>query len=180
MFTSQPSAAPKIKVIPQFSNYAATIDGKIWSYLSKRFLKPTIGSHGYYDISLWENKKRYRRLVHRLILETFIGDCPKGMEACHNNGIKTDNKIENLRWDTRSSNRRDAINHGTFYTPFAYKHVKGEQHGRAKLTEVDVRMIIYMYRTKLFTQQKIADIYNISRRTIGFIINKKVWKHLWT
>ena len=38
--------------------------------------------------------------VHTLVLTTFVGDRPDGMQACHNNGDKTDNRLENLRWDT--------------------------------------------------------------------------------
>lgn len=49
----------------------------------------------------------YRVAVHRLVLESFVGPCPDGMEACHNNGNGFDNRIENLRWDTHESNMRD-------------------------------------------------------------------------
>lgn len=51
--------------------------------------------------------------VHRLVLEAFVGPCPESMEGCHNNGDKSDNRLENLRWDTRSSNSFDAMKHGT-------------------------------------------------------------------
>ena len=50
--------------------------------------------------------------VHRLVLEAFVGPCPEGMEACHNNGVPDDNRVENLRWDTRSANRLDRVAHG--------------------------------------------------------------------
>lgn len=56
------------------------------------------------------NSKTY--YVHRLVLEAFVGPAPDGMEACHNNGVPDDNRVENLRWDTRSANRLDRVTHG--------------------------------------------------------------------
>lgn len=51
--------------------------------------------------------------IHRLVLETFVGPCPEGMEACHNNGNPADNRVENLRWDTHIANMADQRVHGT-------------------------------------------------------------------
>lgn len=45
--------------------------------------------------------------VHRLVLLAFEGPCPKGMEACHYNGNRQDNRIDNLRWATHRHNLRD-------------------------------------------------------------------------
>ena len=50
--------------------------------------------------------------VHTLVLTAFMGPRPSGQEACHWNGDASDNRLENLRWDTRSGNRRDMIRHG--------------------------------------------------------------------
>lgn len=50
--------------------------------------------------------------VHRLVLEAFVGPCPDGMEACHWNDVADDNRLENLRWATRSSNRYDRVRNG--------------------------------------------------------------------
>lgn len=52
------------------------------------------------------NGKMYR--VHRLICSAFNGKSPKGYDVDHVNGIKTDNRMENLRWASRSSNLRGA------------------------------------------------------------------------
>lgn len=49
-----------------------------------------------------------------------------------------------------------------------------------KLTEQNVRMIIYMYRTKLFSQQVIANAYKVSQAIISAILTKKTWKHIWS
>ena len=51
-------------------------------------------------------------MVHRLVLEAFVGPRPPGMECCHWNGDAEDNRVENLRWDTRSGNMRDRVRHG--------------------------------------------------------------------
>ena len=163
-----------LKEIPGFRAYCATKDGRFWSWKTKRFLKPNLGDR-YPFVILYKDLERHRRRVHRLILETFTGSCPKGMEACHNNGIRTDNRLENLRWDTRKNNIGDEIKHGTHYSPYQ----NGEAHLMAKLTEKDVRMIIYMHRTGLFLQKELVKIYNVHNATISSIVNKKTWKHIW-
>lgn len=52
-------------------------------------------------------------LVHKLVLEAFVGPRPPGMEACHNNGDGCDNRLSNLRWDTHRANMADQFEHGT-------------------------------------------------------------------
>jgi hypothetical protein len=56
-----------------------------------------------------EHKSVY---VHHLVLETFVGPRPDGLEACHNDGNHGNNRLDNLRWDTRSSNFHDQVKHG--------------------------------------------------------------------
>lgn len=53
--------------------------------------------------------------VSVLVLKAFAGPRPPGMEGCHNNGDPLDNRLINLRWDTRSENHRDAVRHGTHH-----------------------------------------------------------------
>jgi hypothetical protein len=50
--------------------------------------------------------------VHTLVLEAFVGPAPDRMECCHNDGNPANNRLENLRWDTRSSNVLDDYLHG--------------------------------------------------------------------
>src|SRR4030042_5419324 len=84
-----------------------------------------------YDrVCLWKNNISNIFSVHRLVLETFIGSCPEGKEACHNNGRRTDNRVENLRWDTRKNNHEDKKKHGTMAC--------GEKINMAKLIKKNV------------------------------------------
>lgn len=54
-----------------------------------------------------------RYLVHRLVLEAFVGPCPPLMEALHGNGDRANACLNNLRWGTPSENAHDRIRHGT-------------------------------------------------------------------
>lgn len=57
------------------------------------------------------NKPVYKK-VHILVAEAFLGERPDGYYVCHNNGIPTDNRVENLRYGTPRSNSLDTIRHG--------------------------------------------------------------------
>ncbi|MDV2474211.1 hypothetical protein F8M49_29970 [Rhodococcus zopfii] len=63
-------------------------------------------------VGLCRNGIQSNTKVHRLVLEAFAGPAPTGMVCCHNNGDGTDNRLENLRWDTLSSNSQDTVRHG--------------------------------------------------------------------
>ncbi len=74
-----------------------------------------MGNGGYncHLLGLSQKGKVEMKLVHRLVLETFVGPCPDKQECCHNNGNSLDNRISNLRWDTRKANVKDACVHGS-------------------------------------------------------------------
>lgn len=69
--------------------------------------KIQIDPYGYCKVSLSKDRKIEFAFVHRLVLEAFVGPRPDGMEVCHNDAVKTDNRPSNLRWDTHSENGRD-------------------------------------------------------------------------
>jgi NUMOD4 motif/HNH endonuclease len=76
-----------------------------------RVLKPWLTSPRPYPcITLGHKDKRY---IHKLVLESFVGPCPPGMEVLHENDDPSDNRLENLRWDCRSENIRDRVRLGT-------------------------------------------------------------------
>lgn len=125
---------------------------------------------GYSVTWLTVNGDPERFLTHRLILEAFVGPCPDGMEACHNNGIKADNRIDNLRWDTHEGNSRDKIRHGT--------QQRGEKHPIAKLTDQDVINIREEYRSGRKGVNQIARDFGVSSGTVSMIVQRKSWAHI--
>lgn len=68
---------------------------------------------GYEQVSLQRNGQPTVHVVHRLVLEAFVGPRPVGMQGCHNDGNPANNRLGNLRWDTPSGNSLDLVRHGT-------------------------------------------------------------------
>lgn len=67
---------------------------------------------GYVRVKFSINRKWHRSLVHRLVLEAFVGPLPEGMVTRHLNGEPTDNRLENIVYGTQSENQHDAVRHG--------------------------------------------------------------------
>ena len=168
----------ELRDIPGFPNYAITSDGRVWSNHKTRngFLVPKKDKYGYLHVGLCRVGKRNMRQVHRLVLEAFVGPCPAGMEACHNNGVRTDNRVENLRWDTKAANRQDAIRQGTSY---CVTQSKGECSPASKLHDEDVRIIFHAYHDGYYTQREIAEAFGVSQMAVSKICTQKMWSHLW-
>lgn len=101
--------------------YEVSSLGRVRSLLSgkRKILQQELNRSGYLRTYLTTKRKYYSRnrksirtrskhvFVHRLVLEAFVGPCPPGMESLHGNDISADNRIENLRWDTRLNNKAD-------------------------------------------------------------------------
>lgn len=85
--------------------------GRVWSHITGIFLKPGFNpANGKVHVTL--NRPRKIRYIHHLVLEAFVGPRPEGKEGCHFNDIGTNNWVGNLRWDTRSANKFDAVRNG--------------------------------------------------------------------
>lgn len=74
-----------------------------------RVLRPGRMTQGHMSVALGKHNSQ---TVHSLVMLAFIGPPPEGMEVCHNNGNPADNRLENLRYDSRSSNCIDAYRDG--------------------------------------------------------------------
>lgn len=87
----------KIKEIEDAKGYFVGEDGSVY-----RKLKPQKLSNGYMDVSL--GRERKHNMVHRLVAKTFLPKI-KGKDIVnHKNGIRDDNRVDNLEWCTTSEN----------------------------------------------------------------------------
>jgi hypothetical protein len=94
------------KQIPEFPSYFVSRDGRVVSLQGNEplILKQQTRLKGYKCLDLRENGKSMKIDVHRLVLMAFVGMPEKGMECDHINGIRDDNRLENLRWVTKIEN----------------------------------------------------------------------------
>lgn len=103
----------KLFDIPWYEGgYAVTQSWRVWSHpkknwpnVSGRFLIPRNDTDGYPYVNLY-NPKRKTWKVHKLISITFIKNIKNDLQINHKNGIKTDNRVENLEWCDSSYNQK--------------------------------------------------------------------------
>jgi hypothetical protein len=102
-------------------DYRVTREGVVFSFRTR--LPKMIGGsrhkYGHTIVTLQTPDGPRQRYVHDMVLETFVGPCPEGMEARHLNGVASDNRVANLEWSTHAVNMRDMLIHGTHPTSLA-------------------------------------------------------------
>lgn len=121
------------EIVPK---YEVSTYGNVKSFMKNRkgrLLTPRHNKNGYLCVYIWIGGKPKLYAIHRLVAQAFIPNPANKPEVNHINGIKSDNRVENLEWCTRSENRQHAYDTGLAR--------QGEKHGRAKLTNDQARYI---------------------------------------
>lgn len=162
----------RVKKIHGFDHYFIDEYGNIYSDFIKGKLR--VKKHGMvkgYPKAVLAKRgcRQVTAYVHRLVLETFVGPCPDGMVACHNDGNPLNNYVGNLRWDTHENNCRDKRKHGT--------ENHGEKNGMAKYTDAVARKVKRM-KKKGMTYGGISEKLGIPVPSVSTMVNR--WKHLDT
>lgn len=154
-------------------HYAVSDDGRVWSYKTEQWLKPSLTSRGYPCVRL--NQKTYN--VHRLVAEAFC-DKPEGCDQVnHINGDKTDNHSENLEWVTMSQNHKHAFATG-LRTPSEVQRQSAKDQGfkNRKFTMDEARFMRKMFSVFNFTQTAIAKMFDTSQAVVNSIVLNKTYQ----
>jgi hypothetical protein len=143
--------------------------------VQEKFLKGAPLRTGHLMVRLYKGRSKFiDKSIHRLVLETFIGPCPEGMECRHLDGNPTNNNLSNLCWGTKQENADDKIKHGVSN--------RGSNSPRSKLTEIDIPKIRKMLKElngQWGALSKIGRQYNVDAATIRDIRDGITWQHVF-
>lgn len=162
------------------NQYEISSLGRIRNINTGNVLKPFLTSNGYLRISVNDprtpKKKNINISIHRLVAEAFLPNAQNKPEVNHKNGIKTDNRVDNLEWSTFSENRKHAYD--TMLDP------RGENRPNSKISNDDAHIISRLlsdgYRVKdiVLFMRRIKN--NITARELESIIYDIKRGRVWT
>jgi hypothetical protein len=153
-----------------YPGYRVGDDGSVWGSARGQWrrLKPWIHKkrgpgRTYLCLDLTRNGRRHSFLLHRLILEAFVGPRPRGMECRHLDGNPMNNALFNICWGSHAENTDDSRRLGRFVT---------------KLTEWQVREIRARWAVGGVRQDQLAADYGTTRMNVSSIVNRASWRHI--
>jgi hypothetical protein len=131
-------------------------------------LKPGANASGYLHVNVAGLKPK-GRMIHRLVLEAFVGPAPNGHECAHGDGNPANNALANLRWATRHDNQMDRRVHGTM--------VVGAKHHMSKLDAEKVREL-RMRRASGETLKSLGERFGVSAMAVWHAAKGTTWAHV--
>lgn len=157
-----------VSKIPGYDDYLATQCGKVLSLKNRRVtqMKPYGDKDGYPSVKLWRKGERLTEKVHKVVLESFVGPRPDGMECRHLDGDNTNNALGNLAWGTHDENYQDRLRHGTGQ--------EGEKNPVAKLTNAQAEEMRKL-RAAGWKLARLAGRFGVSIPTCSLLCRGKVY-----
>lgn len=162
----------KFKYIPGHEKkYWVTEEGEVFSNITNKFLKKILNINGYYRTQIRENGKNKYVFIHRLVAELYLENTENKPCVNHINGIKTDNRVENLQWCSRSENGIHAYRLG-LNTNKMSEAIEAQAKAKRKLTYKQAEEIINRL-IKGEKQKNLANEFNVSIHVIANIAGKR-------
>lgn len=134
-------------------------------------IKLMVDKYGYNVVNLYGSFGVKTKKVHRLVADAFIENEQEKPQVNHINGVKSDNRVENLEWSSIKENITHAWDNGLMNPK------RGENHHYSKLSKLNVLDIKRLINSGL-NDTDISNLYGVHRRSINDIRNKRSWAHI--
>ncbi len=125
-------------------------------------LKPNISKFGYYQLTLFKNKQRHYRLVHRIVADAFLEEDVNRDQVNHKDYDKANNNVLNLEWASASENMKHSFQ-------------RSEMIRNLKLSDDDV---IDIRKDETSTWAKLAQVYGVTPKAIRDASLSLTYKYL--
>lgn len=153
--------------------YAVSKEGRIWSYPkpgrnghSGKWLNGSSDKDGYREVRLnsYAGAPAQHRKIHRVVANAYIPNPMNLPHVNHINGLKTDNRVENLEWTTHAENMSHARLNNLATKPENARH-----------TKLNWKAVVAI-RFSDESPKSLATKYNVSEATISRVLAHKIWK----
>ena len=148
--------------------------GEIFVISTSKIKTQVLNPNGYFQVNLSNCGTRTTHTIHRLVAKAFINNEECKSQVNHINGVKSDNRVENLEWCTPKENSVHAHKSGFCDRTLVW----GDKNGNSKLTEKEVLEIRSKHKKSKHTYSSLAKEYGVSRGQVGRIVTRENWKHL--
>ena len=168
----------------RISRHLISNKGNLKSVKTLKDVKLFTKDDGYVSYTLRLDNKGYYKYIHRLVAEAFVDNPNNKGQVNHINGIKGDNRAENLEWVTPAENIRHAIETGLLKYKKKEKDIKNSKHSKGEdangslLNPEKVIKIRVLHETGEYKQVELAEMFGVNHRTINDVIKRRQWKHI--
>ncbi len=146
--------------------YSVSNYGKVMNNKTAKLRKFRKEKLGYLSVDLWNNGYMKRLKIHRMVAQAFLPNTFDKPQVNHIDGNKENNVCYNLEWTTAKENSIHAYKTGLS------KPMRGEQHGRSKLTKEQAMHIRYSPDKDYV----LATLFSVSPRLVRKIKHNDIWK----
>jgi len=145
-------------------------NGRVYYNSGNKILVLCNDKDGYKGVTFCVNKVRKKIKVHRLVMAVFVGE--SDLEVNHKNGIKSDNRLSNLEYCSRTENQFHACSTGLSKVGWTSR----ESHPNCKYSKEIILNIVEMRKT--MTPMEISNRTGISSKYISSICTGRKWSSI--